>query len=150
MRTARRKSLRRSDIQPTASQIQDQLKKNNKLLQHFWYHWRQEYLTSLCEFYKASGKNEIEIDGDGDGDVFQLHEAERVIEGKDGLIQAADIKTSICFTNRPIAKLYPLEVTSTIHTTTALLTCSVSTKPTKPTRLIERVAQVKLKMKRIL
>lgn len=100
-------------------------------------------MTLLREFLKASGKNEIEIDGD----VVQLHDdtkrvVERVIEGKDGLIQAAYIKTSTGFTNRSIAKLYPLEVTSTTYITTTLPTCSVSTKPTEPTRLIRRAAQV--------
>ena len=134
----------------TASQIEDQAKRRNKLIQHFWNRWRQEYLTSLREFHKAFGKNEIEIKV---GDVVQVHDdtkrvnwrlavVERVIEGKDGLIRAADIKTSTGFTNRPITKLYPLEVTSTTHTTNKPPTCSVPTKPTEPTTPTRRAAQV--------
>ena len=72
----------------------------------------------LNEFHKVSGKNEIEIKV---GDVVQVHDdtkrvnwrlaiVERIIQGKDGLVRAADIKTSTGYTNRPITKLYPLEV----------------------------------------
>ena len=38
---------------------------------------------------------------------------EGVIRGNDGLIRAANIRTSTGKTTRPITKLYPLEVTST-------------------------------------
>lgn len=38
---------------------------------------------------------------------------EGLIKGKDGHVQAAKIRTSTGRTNRPIARLYPLEVSST-------------------------------------
>ena len=37
---------------------------------------------------------------------------EDTIPGADGLIRAANIRTSIGRTNRPITKLYPLEITT--------------------------------------
>jgi hypothetical protein len=91
------------------SQIEDQARRRNKFLQHFWNRWRQEYSTSLCEFHKVSGKNEIEIKV---GDVVQVHDdtkrvnwrlaiVEHLTKGKDGLVRAADIKTSTGYTNRP-------------------------------------------------
>ena len=111
------------------SQIEDQARRRNKLLQHFSNRWRQEYLASLLEFHKVSGKNEVEIKV---GDVVQVHDdtkrvnwrlatVERLIKGKDGLVRAADIKTSTGYTNQPITKLYPLEVTPTTHNTTTNL-----------------------------
>ena len=138
------------------SQIEDQAKRRNKLVQHFWNRWRQEYLTSLREFHKVSGKNETEIKV---GDVVQVHDdtkrvnwrlaiVERIIKGKDGLVRAADIKTSTGYTNRPITKLYPLEVTSTTHTTTKP-ECSKPSTPTTSTRPVRKTAQVaKEKLKR--
>ena len=58
------------------------------------------------------------------GDVVLVHDdtprvnwryavIEGVIRGNDGLIRAANIRTSTGKTTRPITKLYPLEVTST-------------------------------------
>ena len=96
-----------------------------------------------------SGKNETEIKVEN---VVQVHDdtkrinwrlaiVERVIKGKDGLVRAADIKTSTGYTNRPITKLYPLEVTSTTHTTTKP-GCSIPSTPTKSTRPVRKTAQV--------
>ena len=121
------------------NQIEDQAKRRNKLVQHFWNRRRREYLASLREIHKASGKNETEIKV---GDVVQVHDdtkrvnwrfaiVERIIKGKDGLVRAADIKTSTAYTNRPITKLYPLEVTSTTHTTTKPTECSEPTIATE-------------------
>ena len=103
--------------------IESQSIRRNELLLHFWKRWRQEYLTSLREFHKCSGKNETEIKV---GDVVQVHDdtkrvnwrlaiIESLIYGNDGMVRAANIKTSTGYTNRPITKLYPLEVTSTTH-----------------------------------
>ena len=91
------------------------------LIHHFWNRWRHEYLTSLREFHKASGKNETTVKV---GDVVQVHDdtkrinwrlavVESLITGGDGMVRAANIRTSTGHTNRPIAKLYPLEVSST-------------------------------------
>ena len=42
--------------------------------------------------------------------TWKLAVVESLIEGGDGLTQAANIRTSTGHTNRPITKLYPLEV----------------------------------------
>ena len=42
--------------------------------------------------------------------TWKLAVVESLIEGGDGLIRAANIRTSTGHTNRPITKLYPLEV----------------------------------------
>ena len=44
---------------------------------------------------------------------MKLAVIENLTEGKDGYIRSADIRTANGKTNRPIAKLYPLEVRAT-------------------------------------
>ena len=75
--------------------------------------------------HKATGTNKIFIKA---GDVVHLHNdtkrinwklavVESLITGKDGLVRAANIRTCTGHTNRPITKLYPLEVAATTRST---------------------------------
>ena len=91
------------------------------LLKHFTSRWKHEYLTSLRDFHRTSGNNCQQVKT---GDVVLIHDdgprlrwkmavIEELIVGGDGLVRAANIRTSSGRTNRPIAKLYPLEVAST-------------------------------------
>ena len=97
------------------------------MLKHFWTRWRSEYLTNLREFHKMTGNNSQQVKA---GDVVLIHDdtprvnwkyavIEGVIRGNDGLIRAANIRTSTGKTTRPITKLYPLEVTSISESMTA-------------------------------
>ena len=108
------------------------------MLKHFWTRWRLEYLTTLREFHKTTGNNIQQVKV---GDVVLVHDdtprvnwkyavIEGVISGNDGLIRAANIHTSTGKTNRPITKLYPLEVTSTseFHSVIADIDSSDSAK----------------------
>jgi len=90
------------------------------LLEHFRHRWKQEYLTSLREFHKHSGSNLQNI---SIGDIVLVHDEgprtqwklaviEKLNKGQDGMIRSADIRTSTGSTNRPIVKLFPLEVTA--------------------------------------
>ncbi|XP_065914598.1 uncharacterized protein [Dysidea avara] len=100
--------------------IQTRAKKQGALLQHFWTRWRQEYLTGLREFHQTSGSN---IQTVKPGAIALVHDdtprlnwrlavVEDTIPGADGLIRAANIRTSTGRTNQPITKLYPLEITT--------------------------------------
>ena len=62
-----------------------------------------------------------------EGDVVQIHDESRrvrwrigivqeVIKGKDGLVRVAMVRTSSGVTNRPVTKLYLLEVNSMDYT----------------------------------
>jgi len=88
------------------------------LLNQFWSRWRHDYLTSLREHHRASGHNTQQIRR---GDVVLVHDdcpriswklavVEGLLRGKDGLVRAANIRTANGSTNRPIARLIPLEV----------------------------------------
>ena len=100
--------------------IQTRAKIQSLLLHHFWNRWSKEYLTALREFHRVSGTNTQTVRV---GDVVLIHDdtsrvhwrlavIERLNKGADGLTHSADIRTSTGKTNRPIAKLYPLEVTA--------------------------------------
>ena len=90
------------------------------LLEHFRNRWKREYLTLLREFHKASGHNSqrikvgdvVLIHDDGPRMQWKLAVVENLREGGDGLIRAADLRSSNGKTNRPIVRLYPLEVTA--------------------------------------
>nr|XP_006812971.1 PREDICTED: uncharacterized protein LOC102802455 [Saccoglossus kowalevskii] len=87
----------------------------------FWKRWSTEYLTALRERHQTtiSGvrDNIIQV-----GDVVLVHNdidkrvrwklatVIKLVYGNDGLVRSAEIKTSSGMTNRPIHKLYPLEV----------------------------------------
>ena len=90
------------------------------LLSQFWSRWRHDYLTYLREYHRASGHNTQQVE---QGDVVLVHDdslrmswklvvIEELLKGKDGLVWAANIRMVHGRTNRPIARLIPLEVVS--------------------------------------
>ena len=94
--------------------------RHSKLIQQFWVRWRKEYLTALREFHKATGNNRQIIKK---GDVVVVHDdtprlqwklavVDDLVKGNDGLVRSAHISTANHKTNRPITRLYPLEVVS--------------------------------------
>ena len=92
------------------------------LLKQFHSLWRHEYLTSLREYHRISGMNRQQIKP---GDIVLVHDdtpritwklavIKELMKGKDGLVRAAKIRTLQGRTNRPIARLIPLEVSSNV------------------------------------
>ena len=57
---------------------------------------------------------------------WRLAVIEDLIPGGDGLIRAANVRTSTGKTNRPVTKLYPLEVNANLETTTDTIADPVS------------------------
>jgi len=92
----------------------------SKVIHDFMARWKHEYLSALREFQQhTSGKNRDVIQP---GDVVIVHDdnkprlswnlavVESLIRGESGNVYSANIRTSQGKTNRPIRKLYPLEV----------------------------------------
>ena len=92
----------------------------SKVIHDFMARWKHEYLSALREFQQhTSGKN---CDVIQPGDVVIVHDdnkprlswnlavVESLIRGESGNVYSANIRTSQGKTNRPIRKLYPLEV----------------------------------------
>ena len=82
-------------------------------------------MTALREFHRTTGTNEQTVNI---GDVVQIHDdvprnqwklavIEGVNRGDDGYIRSVTVRTANGRTNRPIARLYPLEVSADEHPT---------------------------------
>ena len=107
----------------SSSDVGRQVKMQALILQRFWNRWRHEYLTSLREFHNTSGTNKqsikkgevVLVHDDTHRSTWKLAVIESLIEGGDGLVRAANIRTSTGCTNRPITKLYPLEVSANVE-----------------------------------
>ena len=91
-----------------------------KIKEAFWKQWSRAYLTALREFHQSTRRKSnplIKV-----GDVVLVHDDGPRLQWKlavvhklitsadDGLIRAAEIRTTRGITSRPVGKLYPLEV----------------------------------------
>ena len=93
-----------------ADQLRREARKQLLLLEHC--------LTSLREFYRPSGRggqitkvgDVVLVHNDGARINWKLAVVQDLVKGNDGLVRSATIRTSTGVTNRPITKLYPLEV----------------------------------------
>ena len=95
-----------------------------KLYERFWSQWGHEYLTALRESHARAKTGHMLTNKIKPGDVVLVHSdikkrlmwdmavVESLIIGNDGIARAANIRTKNGKTNRPITKLYPLEVNS--------------------------------------
>ena len=102
------------------SEVRRRAKAQTVVLSHFWSRWSKEYLTVLREFHHMTGNN---VQTARVGDVVQIHDdtprvqwrlgiIEQLNKGADGFVRSVQLRTSTGTTNRPIAKLYPLEITA--------------------------------------
>ena len=72
-----------------------------------------EYLTALREFHRTNGSNNVQkikegvvlIHDDGPRLHWRLGLVDSLITGNDGLVRAANVRTSNQITSRPITKL---------------------------------------------
>ena len=87
-----------------------------------WNRWRSDYLSSLRKHQQ--NKSHFTHSKASVGDVVLIHDdivprmkwklglIVELYKGYDGIVRSAKLKTSSGFTNRPISKLYPLEIRS--------------------------------------
>ena len=104
------------DYEISESQVRKRLTNQARLLEHFQARWRQEYLTALQEFHKASKKCSKCEGGWYCFNTWWWTEATKEIsycrQGNDGLVRAVNVHTNNRITSRPISRLYPLEISS--------------------------------------
>ena len=95
----------------------------SRVLNHYWKRWKTEYLVDLREYHKLETKrNNIPEISEGDivtiedenrrnRSTWRLGKAEEVKRGQDSVIRGAKIRLANgnCI-DRPIQKLYPLEI----------------------------------------
>ena len=88
-----------------------------------WKRWKKEYLSSLREYHKITGSKTTSIaigdivlvqDDNQPRNMWKLGRVTQVIQGRDGVIRGATLKTvthgNIYEIDRPLQKLYPLEL----------------------------------------
>ena len=108
---------------PSCGMDNDRLTKifsrRQNVIRTFWKKWRDSNLPTLRSHHQATkGNMKLIIQS---GDVVQIHDdkkriewklavVEGLIRGGDGAVRAAEIRTAKGKTNRPINKLYPIEV----------------------------------------
>ena len=108
-----------------SNQMRAMIDRQGVLLQHFQSRWKKEYLTALREFHRTTGTNEqtvnivdvVQIHDDVPRNQWKLAVIEGVNRGDDGYIRSVTVRTANGRTNRPIARLYPLEVSADEHST---------------------------------
>ena len=109
-----------------AESVRREAKAQSILLQYFMLRWKHEYLTSLREFYRPSRTSSQQVNV---GDIMLVHDdcprinwkmaiVKNLVKGNDGLVCSVNIRTNNGVTNRPVSKLYPLELSEDISTVT--------------------------------
>jgi hypothetical protein len=96
------------------------------VLVHFWKRWQREYLTQLREYHRPRERKGQTVKK---GDIVVIQEdnvkrlnwnigrVEELLKGRDGNTRAVVLRTvskggEVILLNRPIQKLYPLELRS--------------------------------------
>ena len=102
----------------SADQLRSKMDRQGLLLRHFQSRWKKEYLTSLREVHRTTGIAEqaikigevVQIHDDSPRNQWKLAVIEDLKKGDDGYVRSVTVRTANGRTNRPIARLYPLEV----------------------------------------
>ena len=120
-------TLEDDDLKVTPSQLRKRFNHLKNVLNHYWKHWKHEYLTELREAHRQAATNQVDRSVVATGDVVVVHDealprglwrlarVQELITGQDGHIRGAVLgvisrngePTILC---RPLQLLYPLEV----------------------------------------
>ena len=131
-----------------SNQLTKRMKHFNNVLNHFWKHWRSEYLVELREAHSYTAKKQSSTSPSGVevGDIVVVHDdhlprgfwklgrIDSIMKGKDGHIRGATVKVASkggcsMLLNRPIQLLFPLEVKCQEPTTHSPGTAQDSSSP---------------------
>ncbi|XP_074657298.1 uncharacterized protein LOC141910505 [Tubulanus polymorphus] len=131
---------------PTLGNMPSEFEKRSvrigSLKQHLWKRWAEEYVTALRERHIQFKSRGLTGNTIRKGDVVLVHDdnhnsrlkwrlalVEELVPGNDGLVRTAKIKISNGRTNRPISKLYPLEVRAADPSNTCKPDSNVNSAP---------------------
>ena len=131
------------------SALRRRAKRQALVIKHFWNRWKGEYLTALRETHRMTGNNDQRVKT---GDIVLVHDdskrvnwklavIESVNKGKDNMIRSANIRTATGRTNRPISRLYPLEMSAAEATVKQPVASERSDSPIHPKRPIREAAE---------
>ena len=114
------------DTDIDVSRVEKRFEHLKRIMVHFWHLWQHEYLTELREHQNC--RNKVPMRQVQNGDLVLIHDKlprnrwkmgvviDRYV-GKDGYIRGCKVRTltktgRIIYLNRPVNKLYPLEIQS--------------------------------------
>ena len=125
----------------TGKEAVSRVKLINSSIEHFWGRWAREYLVSLRETHKLKMKSKsFNIN---EGDAVLIYEdgrkrcrwptgiVEKVVKGADGVVRGAILRKlggdgSRQTIERPLQKLYPLEISSNVIDSASTVTESTN------------------------
>ncbi|XP_057379622.1 uncharacterized protein LOC130701716 [Daphnia carinata] len=125
------------------SHLLNMFSRRQRILKSFWKRWQRDYLTSLRERHIVSGKHfessakvgdVVLVHNEGPRIDWKLAIIEKLIVSPDGETRIAEIRTAEGKTNRPVSKLYPLEITETSEASPHYPIQTVSSDPTPSPR----------------
>ena len=113
------------DYDPSSDNLTKRMKHLNVVLNHFWKHWKSEYLLSLREVHRECSTNSsvapintgdiVILQEDKPRAMWRLAKVKELITGRDGKVRAAILTVpandgqSTITLQRPVQVLYPLE-----------------------------------------
>jgi len=129
----------------SGNELNRRMKYINNLLNHFWKRWRNEYVHELRELHSYAAKKQEKPTTISVGDIVVIHDeqlprglwklgkVESLMKGHDGQVRGVTLKTTSkdgqrISLNRPVQRLYPLEVC-----TESVETASTTNNPTETT-----------------
>ena len=120
-----------NDVEPeivefTESLLTKRMKYINKLVSLFWNNWRREYLTGLREYQKCKNRvpnkqvllgEMVLIEDKLPRSQWKTGVVEELFKGRDGHVRGCKLRiisrnNKVSYLNRPVNKLYPLEIFS--------------------------------------
>ena len=134
-----------------------------QILQHYWRRWKLEYLVDLREYHRMNNKRQnlpeiqqgdvatIEDENKKNRTYWRLGRIEHVIKGHDGVSRGARVKLANGnFIERPLQKLYPLEIQDKVSKSEIELSHQPNSIPvntlSRPTRKAATVATESIKI----
>ena len=140
--------------------VLDKWRHGQKLVNHFWHLWRNDYLLSLRE-RNFTHKQRASVDAvPQPGDVvtikdqlprsqWKMGKIDRVIKGKDGRIRSAFVRlTNRKLIQRPLKLIYPIEYStedSRCEDSVGVQDTGVQDRSERPTRAAARAAKELIK-----
>ena len=95
----------------------------SKVMAHYWYRWKREYLVDLQEYQRMQCRTRnrpevnkgdvvtIENENNRNRLLWKLGKVEELIKGRDNVIRGARVQLADGnFIDRPLQKLFPLEL----------------------------------------
>ena len=148
-------------LDSTYGERPDELKKavirHQSLIGHFKKRFLSSYLPALREYHQATRKSQpavvkkedvVLIHDEKPRKEWKLAVIENLIRSTDGEIRAADIRTANGKTNRPISKLYPLQMTEPASVPVEISSCPANV-PTRSRPVRKCAIKAKAAVKRI-